>query len=42
MMWEMADQGADDVSQFLGHPICNGPPTRDTGPKGVPVFMNFW
>ena len=31
----------DDVSQFLGHPICDGPPTGDNGPEEGANFMYF-
>ena len=36
VMWGLIKQGRGDVGQFLGHPICDGLPTGDNGPEGVP------
>ena len=44
-MRAVANQGMDDVHQFLGHSICDGLPTRDNGPEVVPdlcILGKLW
>ena len=38
VMWRLANKGFDDVGEFLGYPICYGPPTGYYGSEGVPVL----
>ena len=38
---ELANQGLDDMCQFLGHPIGDGPPTGDSGPEGDASLVYF-
>ena len=42
MVWGLTNQGANDVSQLLGHSICNGAPIGNNGPKGGPQLCVFW
>ena len=41
VVWRLTNQGADDVCQFLCHPICNGNPTGHNGSEGVPTLWIF-
>ena len=40
-MWGLANKGFDDVGEFFGYPICDGPPTGNYGPEGGTSFVNF-
>ena len=37
----LANQGSDDVGQFLGHPIGDGPSAGDNEPEGVPALYTL-
>ena len=39
VMLGLTNQETDDVGQFLGHSICDGPPTGEHGPQGVPDYV---
>ena len=41
VMWGLANKGFDDVGEFFGYPICDGPPTGNYGPEGGTSFVNF-
>ena len=41
VMQGLANQGIDDVGQFLDDPISDGSPTRDNGDEGCQIYV-FW